>query len=77
MAALRHGIRTVIIPKANERDLQEIDQTVRSCLNFVTAETIDTVLNVALNKKTEMMPGILQDIPDDMKSKTRKPAIRQ
>ena len=39
MAALRHGVRTVIIPKANERDLKKIDQTVRKSLNFITAET--------------------------------------
>ena len=29
MAALRHGVRTVIIPAENEKDLEEIDQTVR------------------------------------------------
>lgn len=77
MAALRHGIRTVIIPKDNERDLNEIDQTVRSALNFVTAQTIETVLNTALNRKTEMAPTILNDIPDDVKMKSRKPRIQQ
>ena len=45
MAALRHGIRTVIIPADNERDLEEIDQTVRRQLNFVSASTVDTVLD--------------------------------
>ena len=30
MAAKRSGIRTVIIPKENEKDLEEIDQTVRA-----------------------------------------------
>ncbi len=77
MAALRHGIRTVIIPKANERDLEEIDQTVRRQLNFITAETVDTVLDAALNRQTEMVPGILADLPDEVKSKTRSPRIRQ
>jgi len=77
MAALRHGIRTVIIPKDNEKDLQEIDQTVRNALTFVLAETVDTVLQTALNKKVEIVPTILQDIPDDVKSHQRKPAIRQ
>ena len=50
MAALRYGIHTVIIPKDNERDLEEIDQNVRNALNFVVAETVDTVLNTALNR---------------------------
>lgn len=77
MAALRHGIRTVIIPKDNERDLSEIDPAVRGALNFITAQTIDTVLEAALNRSNEVVPGILQDLPDDVKSRTRKPVIRQ
>ena len=77
MAALRHGIRTVIIPKDNERDLEQIDQTVRSSLNFVTAQTIDTVLATALNRKSELVSTILADIPGDVKPKTHKPVIRQ
>ena len=77
MAALRHGISTVIIPKDNERDLEEIDQTVRKSLNFVVASHIDTVLETALNHKSEMSATILSDIPDDVKNKARKPSIRQ
>ncbi len=77
MAALRHGIHTVIIPKDNERDLAEIDQTVRNALHFVVAQTVDTVLETALNRKTDMVPAILQDIPGDMKQKSRKPMIQQ
>ena len=77
MAALRRGIHTVIIPKDNERDLELIDQTVRASLNFVTAQTIDTVLSTALNRKGDLTPALLQDIPEDVKSKSRKPVIRQ
>jgi len=77
MAALRHGIRTVIIPKDNERDLTEIDPTVRKSLNFITAQTIDTVLDAALNRKQEIMPTVLSDIPGEIQSKGRKPSIRQ
>ncbi len=77
MAALRHGIRTVIIPKENERDLEEIDQTVRRSLNFVTAQTVDTVLDVALNRKPEMVPTILAEIPGEVTAKARKREIRQ
>ena len=77
MAALRHGISTVIIPKDNERDLEEIDQTVRKALNFVVASHIDTVLETALNHKSEIGTGILTDIPQDVKTKARKPSIRQ
>ncbi len=48
MAALRHGIKTVIIPQANEKDLQEIDQTVRKALNFIAVEHVDAVIDAAL-----------------------------
>jgi len=77
MAALRHGIRTVIIPKDNERDLELIDQTVRNALNFVVAERIDTVLDVALNRKNDTFSGLFADIPNDVVSKARKSTIRQ
>ena len=77
MAALRHGISTVIIPKDNERDLEEIDQTVRKALNFVVASHIDTVLDTALNRRSEIPATILSDIPAEVKSKVRKPSIRQ
>ena len=49
MAALRHGVKTVIIPAANEKDLAEIDQTVRNSLQFITAHHVDSVLAAALD----------------------------
>ena len=48
MAALRNGIGTVLIPKDNVRDLEEIDQTVRAALHFVPVETVDQVFTAAL-----------------------------
>jgi ATP-dependent Lon protease len=77
MAALRHGIHTVIIPKDNERDLEEIDQTVRNALHFVIAETVDTVLDTALNKNTGVAPTILKEIPSEVTPKSRKAVIQQ
>lgn len=77
MAALRHGIKTVVIPKDNERDLSEIDPTVRNALNFITAQSIDTVLEAALNPKNEMDSEIIQQLPDSMKSRVRKPMFQQ
>ena len=78
MAALRHGVSTVIIPKANERDLADIDPLVRKSLNFVTAQTVDAVLDVALNRKAEeIIPSILNKIPEDVKGKSQKPGLRQ
>ena len=77
MAALRHGIRTVIIPKDNERDLEEIDQTVRRQLNFISAQTVETVLDAALNRKNGLSPAILGTLPEDAAGKVRRSEIRQ
>lgn len=51
MAALRSGVKTVIIPADNEKDLQDIDQTVRRALEFVTTDHVDKVLSIALNRE--------------------------
>jgi len=48
LAADRFGIDTVILPKRNEHDLDELPDDVRQKLNFVLAESIDDVLTAAL-----------------------------
>ncbi len=77
MAALRHGVRTVIVPADNERDLAQIDPVVRKSLNFITAQTVDTVLDAALNRTQQMMPTVIGPVAEDVKSKARKPELRQ
>ncbi len=77
MAALRHGVSTVIIPKENERDLEEIDQSVRKQLNFITVSSVDTVLDAALNRQGFESGQIIPDIPASASNCVRKPSIRQ
>lgn len=48
MAAYKAGVKTVIIPKENEADLDEVDDTVKDNVNFIPAEKIQTVLDNAL-----------------------------
>lgn len=48
LAAYREGIYTVIMPKANERDLDEIAPEVKTKMKIIPVETIDEVLKVAL-----------------------------
>ena len=55
----------------------DIEQTCRRQLNFISAQTMDTVLDAALNRSAELNPIILADIPSDVKSKPRKPELRQ
>ncbi|MFA5658051.1 MAG: endopeptidase La [Oscillospiraceae bacterium] len=50
MAAYKSGIKTVIIPKANRPDLDEVDDIVKASINFVYAETLEQVLDEALVK---------------------------
>ena len=49
-AAYKEGIKTVIIPKGNKPDLDEIDDEIKNSLNFVFAEKITDVLDSALVK---------------------------
>ncbi len=51
MGALRAGIKTVIIPNDNLSDLDDIDQTVRSKLNFIPVSSMDEVVDTVLLKK--------------------------
>ncbi len=53
MAAMRAGVKTVIIPADNEADLESIDQTVRRALEFVPTDHVDKVLDVALIRGAE------------------------
>ena len=77
MAALRHGIRTVIIPEDNRRDLDEIDPIVRKSLNFIAAKTVDTVLEAALNRDQNTKSAVFSDIPGSLQVKSRDARISQ
>ncbi len=63
MAALRAGVKTVIIPADNESDLEEIDQTVRAKLNFVPTDHVDKILDVALRFESEDSLCCTAEIP--------------
>ena len=49
MAAYRAGIKTIVIPKDNESDLQDIEPVVRENVAFVVAEHMDTVMETAID----------------------------
>ena len=50
LAAMRAGISTVIIPKLNEKDLVDVPEEAKQKLKFVPVETVDEVLEAALEK---------------------------
>lgn len=51
LAAYRLGIKTVIIPKDNVANLEEIDESVKNGVKFMPVESIDEVLEIALKDK--------------------------
>jgi predicted ATP-dependent protease len=53
LAAYRAGIKTIIIPDQNEKDLDEIPKPLRRRLQFVKAKTMWDVLDCALPSKRE------------------------
>ncbi len=71
LAARRGGIKTVIIPKENERDLKEVPENIKEHLNIRPVKWIDEVLALAL----ESMPEPLSDeefLAESMSSATDK-----
>ena len=63
MAALRNGIKTVIIPQDNFVDLEQIDPEVKESLQFVPAGHVDNILDIVLptlkkqNQGAAVMPA--------------------
>ncbi len=53
LAALRGGVKTVLIPKENEKDLEEIPDNVKEGLEIIPVETADEVLTRALIEPVE------------------------
>ncbi len=62
MAAFKAGIKNVIIPKDNERDIVEIDDTIKSHLNFIPVSGIDEVIRLAVKPVTKVSGKKSDDI---------------
>ena len=54
LSALRGGIKTVIIPKDNEKDLVEIADNVKEGLRIIPVSTADEVLDIALHRDCKL-----------------------
>ena len=79
MAARRNGIHTVLIPKDNVRDLEEIDQTVRAALRFVPVGTVDEVFAAALCPETVLReePAVVPAFVASSRESANDAALRQ
>lgn len=56
MAAYKAGIKNVIIPRDNERDIVEIDETVRNFINFIPVSTVEEVIRLAVKSVSGVKP---------------------
>jgi len=65
LAAHRMGLRRILLPKANEKDLQDVPETVRNELTLIFVETIEEALEA----------GLTQPIPTTSGNKTVQPAL--
>ena len=57
LAAQRGGIRTVLIPQENTKDLAEIQESVKNALQIEPVRWIEDVLKVALERQPEPLPS--------------------
>jgi len=57
LAAMRAGIRTVILPKKNEKDLEEIPERIRNEMNFKFIQRMDEAIEIALKQAEPRLPG--------------------
>lgn len=61
LAAHRHGLKTVILPKANEVDLDDVPQEIQDELSFVLVDHLDEVLETAITLETEF-EAVVEDV---------------
>lgn len=81
LAALRGGIKTVLIPQENVKDLQEIPANVKTELEIIPVRWIDEVLRVALERMPVALDEDVAAVPPAgvaaTKSVVRKPAAKK
>jgi ATP-dependent Lon protease len=75
LAALRGGLKTVLIPKENEKDLAEIPDNVKKGLEIVPVATVDDVLSRALSRPLIPIEWLEED--DDVKKVPEQQAPRE
>ena len=51
LAAHRNGLRTIILPKRNQQDLDDVPEEIKNSMKFVFVESVDDVIKTALEEK--------------------------
>ena len=80
-AAFKSGIKTVLIPKENLKDLTEVDEAVKEAITFVPCETVADALSLALAPEKESVQPPMPDfstpriIPDLKLNRTEQAGV--
>jgi ATP-dependent Lon protease len=74
LAARRAGIRTVLLPKRNEHDLDDLPPELRSEMQFVFVDTVDEVLANVLREPGEHLDGVVATTAQPLKDGEQPPA---
>ena len=77
LAAHRAGIKEVLIPKENKKDLVDIPKKVKDDIKITTVETADEVLKIALTKDLKSVEWVEVDSISDNKKSEKTPASIQ
>jgi len=70
LAAYSGGVTNIIIPKKNEKDLEDIDKTVRENVNFIPCSSIFEVLDVAFADE-EVIAIISNNVPKLIRNESK------
>ena len=77
LAAHRAGVKKVLIPKENEKDLVDIPKKVREDIKIIPVETADEVLKIALMKELKPVEWTeVEKISDDKKDDKSQASIQ-
>jgi len=71
LAARRGGIKTVLIPQDNERDLKEIPDSIKGPLEIIPVQWIDQVLDIALEAMPTPLPAKVAALSDEKNAELR------
>ena len=72
MAAYKAGVKTVIIPKDNEPDLYDVDEAVKSAVEFIPVSKLDEVFGIAVYDAYESIETNVRFSPHDIIIKDRR-----
>ena len=72
LAAHRNGLRTVILPKRNAYDLEDVPDEIKKSMEFIFVETVDDVLNAALESAPNSVRGKKISVKKDVRKQPKK-----